>query len=762
MDDPGLGNVAEAGHRVVKQRRGQGLAAVVVAQFLVEGGPHRLGDGPPDLAVEDELVDHPAAVMHQGEVPHRHSAVVGRDLHHRGGRGGGVGGGHVELALLVGERRGVAGVVPHHHRQAGVHSRRQQESVQIGGAGDLGQRHRGLAHPEHAVGQLHRARLGPQHRRGDGGHLVAHLLGRLHHRPAAHHRRPAPPGAHAVGQHPGVAVVDLHIAGVDGEDPGGQAGVDRLVALALRLGADMQAHPAVGLHGEHAHLEPAVLAGQGVQVGRGGLHHLGDAHPHQAALGPLVRHPLLQRLIVDGRQQLVELLAEAAGVEHRAGDRRVGQGVVGDEVDPAHLHGVHAQPVGQHVHQPLDGEDGLGLPEPPVPPDGALVGDRALQLEGVVGQVVGVGQHAGGDHRGRAPQHVDLGRSHVGHDADPQAQHPAVGPVGHLGLVYLLPGVDARREVLEPVLLPHHRVSDPHGDQRHQRLLAHEVVLHPEAAAHVGGDHPHLGLAQPGDLADGGPQHVGRLGGGVQGEAAPGRVELAQRPVALQRQARDPVVDEALAQHPVGGGEGAVHVAVAARHVQEHVVGPVVVDQRGAGGQGGLGIDHRRQVLVLDGDQLQGVLGDVAALGHHRGDGLAHEDHLVDGHDRPLDLAQGGDGGQVVVEPAAGGGHLLAGEHGQHAGQDHGPGGVDGADAGVGLGASQDGDVAQVGAVDVAQVVALAGEEPGVLGAPNAGVAVAVSGAGARLGGVGAGFGDGVGHRPLLPAAALTASTMAE
>ncbi len=57
----------------------------------------------------------------------------------------------------------------------------------------------------------------------------------------------------------------------------------------------------------------------------------------------------------------------------------------------------------------------------------------------------------------------------------------------------------------------------------------------------------------------------------------------------------------------------------------------VVADDRGVGVEGVLGVDHRRERLVLDLDQLQGVARRVLVLGHHVCHFLALEADLVGG-----------------------------------------------------------------------------------------------------------------------------------
>ena len=71
----------------------------------------------------------------------------------------------------------------------------------------------------------------------------------------------------------------------------------------------------------------------------------------------------------------------------------------------------------------------------------------------------------------------------------------------------------------------------------------------------------------------------------------------------------------------------------------------------------GLRVDHRFERLIVDGDQLGGVLRQVAALGHHQRDRLADVAHALD-RQRPL-IDRGLERDQERVGELA---HILAGD----------------------------------------------------------------------------------------------------
>jgi hypothetical protein len=99
-------------------------------------------------------------------------------------------------------------------------------------------------------------------------------------------------------------------------------------------------------------------------------------------------------------------------------------------------------------------------------------------------------------------------------------------------------------------------------------------------------------------------------------------VPVADDAVALHRCAAPAREPKALANHELGSRQRAVDVAVVER---------AVVDAR-LGLDRGLDVEHRVERLVLDLDQLDGVLGDVTVVSDHDGQRLAGiARHLVRG-----------------------------------------------------------------------------------------------------------------------------------
>src|SRR5215510_13783921 len=123
-------------------------------------------------------------------------------------------------------------------------------------------------------------------------------------------------------------------------------------------------------------------------------------------------------------------------------------------------------------------------------------------------------------------------------------------------------------------------------------------------------------------------------------------------------------------------------------------------------------IDHLWKVFVLHRDQVECVLGDVAALGHHHGDRFANVTDAADGDAALLDRRVG----EARQRPGRSG-DVGTSQYLDDAGKSRRGADVDRLDAGVRPRAAQHRRVQHVGKVDVVDVAALPGQEAWVLDA---------------------------------------------
>ena len=138
-----------------------------------------------------------------------------------------------------------------------------------------------------------------------------------------------------------------------------------------------------------------------------------------------------------------------------------------------------------------------------------------------------------------------------------------------------------------------------------------------------------------GDQGVDGAVRVRGLIGRVHQQFAGHRVHAGDRAAGLHRRGMHSGIEHLLRDDDLGGVEHRRGLRGVARFpVEDVVVGlalDVVPDHRGAGIQRALGVDHRRQRLVVDLDQFQRVAGDVLGVGDDVRDLLVLEPHLVGG-----------------------------------------------------------------------------------------------------------------------------------
>ena len=270
----------------------------------------------------------------------------------------------------------------------------------------------------------------------------------------------------------------------------------------------------------------------------------------------------------------------------------------------------------------------------------------------------------------------------------------------------------AARHVVDAVFEILDRAACGAGERARQRadLVAEELAA--EAAAGIRrhdvepvGLHLERDRDQPADV-------VVHRRVGVDRELAGAAVVVRGGAHGLDRGAAGARPAQPALDHQIGCGEVLIHRAEVDGALVRHVgIAPLGMEHGIAGGRHRLlDVDHRRQRVVRDLDQLAGVLGDVAALRHDGGDRLAHVAHLVHG-DAVLRRRRAR---EIRARPR----HLRrlgAGHDAEHAGQRLGPGLVDAHDSGMRVGAAQHRGVCQVGQRHVVGVGARAGQQAGVL-----------------------------------------------
>ena len=403
-----------------------------------------------------------------------------------------------------------------------------------------------------------------------------------------------------------------------------------------------------------------------------------------------------------------------ARVVHEARGRLVRELVGADEVLQAQLGGVDAELVGGRLHEPLDQVGRLRDPERAAVGHaaGRLVRVGAVRLHVRDRDVIGAGHDV--EQARLALRRLGVGEEGavVGEQLHAQSGHP-VALHRQLALHVVVPGEARGDQVAGAVLDPLDRLSDQERGGRGHHVAGVDRHLVAEAAADVGRDDPDLVLGQPGHHREQRAVRVRCLRGHVDRGLAGGGVHVRHAAAALERRRMAARIVRLELDHPVGlrerrfGGRAVARLPVV--DVVRVLALLVVPDHRRVRLERLLRRRHRVERLVVDHDQLEGVLGRVGVLRHHGGDLLALEAHLVRGEHGLRVAGERGHPGEPVL------GHQLARDHGHDARQRRRRGGVDGGDPGVREGGAQQLEVEHAGQRHVVDVVAAAADEARVL-----------------------------------------------
>ena len=224
-------------------------------------------------------------------------------------------------------------------------------------------------------------------------------------------------------------------------------------------------------------------------------------------------------------------------------------------------------------------------------------------------------------------------------------------------------------------------------------------------------------LADPEQAGEEHADLVGSLRGGPDGEVLAG--PLGDHPTGLHRDGRVRLLVDRHCDVVRGGfedrGEVVAHGrAEGTRHVRgvRRVHERLVIARR-------LVVDHRRQSLVVDVDELGGVFGHVLIARHDEGNRITDEARFVVGHRRSRRVGDVLAHRRVplLVDPGI---EVGRGEDGAHPGQRQGRGRVDAADPRPCERTPDEGRVHHARPDDVVDERATAGQEPGILHALDA------------------------------------------
>jgi hypothetical protein len=157
-----------------------------------------------------------------------------------------------------------------------------------------------------------------------------------------------------------------------------------------------------------------------------------------------------------------------------------------------------------------------------------------------------------------------------------------------------------------------------------------KVELRPEPPADLRCDDTHFVFWDTDDHGEQQSDQMGDLRGGPQSQITAARIILGDHPARLDGVGDQALINDTLFDHHLCFPEGFVHIAPSDSPHEGGVIGNFIMELGCSRLNRLLGVHHHRQRLVVDLDQIQGIPGEVAFLGHHhrhRIAGIAHFSH---------------------------------------------------------------------------------------------------------------------------------------
>ena len=621
---------------------------LVVGELLVERAAEPVERAAVDLTFGDHRIDDRARVVHGHVAQDLDRRGLGIDLHrhHLG-----------DEAVRVGRVHAVLGVDGLRHRepehrgrlQRGLHPLGQRLGVPVRAPCQVLDRvrrplagpqpHGAVAKVERGHRQLHQVRrvvheLGLQLPGGQGD-------GARPHRPEAARVRAGRDRPHARER---VHLVDdRDVLRIQSQLVGDDLRHDRLVALALRRRAEDRDDPP-----ERVDLDRRRVDGAGLRkvLGlraelrverRGHVAHVrhrwvdGECQPdpHVPSRRACPRLLPAQFVVSSQLERLVEDGWIIAAVVEPARRGAIRELVGLHEVPSADFDRIQSEPVGEPVHHALGLEIQVAAGVAAIGPGEALVGHDHGRIDLEILEAVRADKVSRRTKATTWLRAADV-TTDIVQPLEPHAEDRAVLPRRDLTVGNAIRPARRGQQMLAAVLDPFDRYAQPHRGERDQRDVWIDRRLDAERAADVRRhDEAQLVLHEA--------QHPRgqRMHDERPHEVRPDRAHAVERipardhTVRLDRRRAVLGKREALGQDDVGLAKRALGIAVD----QPSVARQVRADRRMQDGrrriERALGIDDHRQRIVVDPDEIGGVLGDVAILGDHDGDRLADEPHPI-------------------------------------------------------------------------------------------------------------------------------------
>ena len=414
-----------------------------------------------------------------------------------------------------------------------------------------------------------------------------------------------------------------------------------------------------------------------------------------------------------------------ASIARQYGRQRIGHFRIGHQIAPTQGKAIHAKARSGEVHQALDEKRAFIATGTAISSRRRLVADIGVGLQMDGGNAIGAGHELRGVAHGRHAIGADIG-AHIDEEIAAHAQQCSILAEGELDIAFGFAGMTDGGEMFAPILDPAYGLVKLAGGEGDEKVFGIELAARAKATAHVHLDIIDGGLRQAHQVRHGLAIEEGQLGRAIDREMVALRIPFRQQAARLHGQRGLALGGELAANRHISRSESRIHFALVGMKDGGDIAAGMIEEHHRIA-HAGLAINGGGQLLDIEHNRRQRILGNLRRLRENDGDRLAEITHLAAGDDG---LCVGPDGGVGATEGYLGdlAFDIRRCENRFHAGPCEGRRTIDVPDHAMADGAAHKGRMPLPFAHEVADILAFAAQETIVFDALDGAADIGVDG----------------------------------